>query len=89
MGLDISEREAGPAKIWTPLSPKQFRIDWNGVAWILETTEPGSRYPWVLTNGQGDRQDIGVLRDDVRAAQARAEFWLVATAWCGAPPMPA
>lgn len=59
----------------TPLSASRtvYRVAWDGDKWWLEAT-PRAKYPWVLYNRDGVRQEIG--SPEVGAAQGVAEVWL-------------
>lgn len=67
-----------PAKNWNPLGEDTYRLVWtDDTAWVLKPTPRGSRYPWVLQNSTGTKQDIGdaTLSD----ALGKAEMWLEIT----------
>lgn len=58
---------------WTAIDRTSYRVSWNGDRWSLKAT-PGAKYPWFLYNEHGVVQQINMT--DLRAAQARCEFWL-------------
>jgi hypothetical protein len=67
-----------PQKLWKSLDRQTYRLTWqDGTVWTLTAT-PGDKYPWMLRNKNGVKQEIGPR--DIEAAQAMAEFWLEATA---------
>lgn len=60
-------------KRWTAIDRTLYQVSWNGARWRLKAT-PRAKYPWILYNTDGMRQEIGP--PELTVAQARCEFWL-------------